>query len=339
MLRHAIIAVVGLAVVFGVTGSTSSYQDFQISQIGAYLMAIAGLTLLTGLNGQISLGHGALMMVGAYTLGLLEIHTGLPLAADLAVATGAASLAGVVIGLGAARLRGPYLAGATLALAVGLPELPFRWPHTLGGDTGLTVNPPAAPSFLGASFSSQEWLAWVSWICVAITLVVVANIMKSRYGRVLRAVRDDETAASLSGISVPRTQVLAFVVSSGCAGLGGAVFALGTGIVNPTGFPLTLSVALLTGMVVGGLGSLLGALWGAILVVYLPQWSQSLSDSMHLTKAVSSNLAFGFYGVVLVVAMLVFPGGIQGGFRRAVDGVRARRARRPVTATGVAGTQ
>jgi branched-chain amino acid transport system permease protein len=328
LLRHLLIAVGGLTVIWAVTSSVSSYDNFQIAQIGAYVVAIAGLTVLTGLNGQISLGHGALMGIGAYAAALIMIHANVPLAVVLVLAALSAALAGVIIGIGAARLRGPYLAGATLALAVGLPAIAYRWPSTLGGGTGLSINQPTPPSFLGTNFDPQEWIAWISGLCVVITLVVLANLVRSRYGRSFRAVRDDEIAASLAGIQVARTQIIAFVVSSACAGLGGALLALSTGTVNPLGFPLSLSIALIAGMVVGGLGSLTGAIWGGILIVYLPQWATSVSDNFGFSKGVSSNLAFGVYGLALIVAMLAFPGGIQGGVRRLANGVRARRARR-----------
>ena len=149
-----------------------------------------------------------------------------------------------------------------------------------------------------------------------ITLVILANLVGSRYGRSFRSIRDDEIAASLVGIRVARTQVVAFVVSATSAVLGGALLALSTGTVNPLGFPVSLSIAFrVAAMVVGGIGSLVGASWGAILLVYLPQWATSTSNRFGFSNAVSSNLAFAFYGLALIVVMLVFPGGIQGGVR------------------------
>jgi branched-chain amino acid transport system permease protein len=327
LVRHLLLAIGGLAIVYVITQSVSSYDNFQIAQIGAYVVAVAGLSVLTGLNGQISLGHGALMGIGAYAAALLMLHTGFPLLVVLVLAPVAAGLAGLVIGLGAARLRGPYLAGATLALAVGLPGVPYRWPGALGGGTGLSIIQPTPPTFLGTNFDPQEWIAWISVLAAVITLIILANLVRSRFGRSFRAVRDDEIVASVSGIHVARTQMLAFVVSAACAGLGGALLALSTGTVNPLGFPLSLSIALVAAVVVGGLGSLTGAIWGGILIVYLPQWATSVSNDFGFSRAVSSNLAFGFYGLVLVVVMLLFPGGIQGGVRRLWNALRALVAR------------
>jgi branched-chain amino acid transport system permease protein len=327
LLRHLVFAVAGLGAIWLITSRASSYDNFQIAQIGAYLVAIAGLTVLTGLNGQISLGHGALMGIGAYATALLMLHTHLPLAAVLVLAALGTGLAGAIVGIGAARLRGPYLAGATLAVAVALPAIAYRWPGTLGGGTGFYVTQPVPPSFLGTDFDPQEWIAWISGLCAVITLVILANLVRSRYGRSFRSIRDDEIAASLVGIHVARTQVVAFVVSATCAGLGGALLALSTGTVNPLGFPVSLSIALVAAMVVGGIGSLVGALWGAILVVYLPQWSTDASNRFGFSTAVNSNLAFAFYGLALIVGMLVFPGGIQGGVRRLTHWLRARARR------------
>lgn len=325
LVRHLVVALAGTVLVFLVTETLSSYNNFQIALIAAYVIAVAGVSLLTGLNGQISLGHGAFMAVGAYTTALLEKHQHLPLAVVLILSAVTAGLAGLVTGLGAARLRGPYLAGATLALAVGLPQLAIKYASSLGGDSGLPVNPPPTLSFLGASFDPNRYLAWVSIVCTALTLLLLANLVTSRFGRDFRAVRDDEIAASVSGIHVARTKVLAFVVSAACAGLGGAIYALATGIVNPAGFTLVLSVAILTGAVIGGLGTLTGAIWGGILLVYLPRWADSASTDLSLSKAISSNLSLAVYGVVLIVVILAFPAGLQGAVRQVYGAVRRRR--------------
>ena len=152
-----------------------------------------------------------------------------------------------------------------------------------------------------------------------LVMVILGNLMRSRFGRAFRAVRDDEIASALSGISVARTQVLAFAVSAGSAGLAGGLLGLATGIVNPGGFSVSLSISLLAGIVLGGTGSLLGAWWGAILLVFFPQWASSLAGSLHLQAGQSSNLALLFYGLVLIVVMLAAPSGIQGALRRVVS--------------------
>ena len=235
--------------------------------------------MLTGLNGQISLGHGALMAVGAYTTAKLlgEEGDGPPLAVVLLGATVAGALAGVLAGAAAARLRGPYLAGATLALAVGLPALAQRFPEFLGASNGLTVFPPTPPAALGETFALERWQACIACLAALLAYVVLANLVRSRLGRDFRAVRDDEVAAELAGLHVARTQVLAFVVSAACAGLAGGLLVVVTSLAAPGAFPLALSVALLTGVILGGLGSLAGAVWGAAALALIPTWADDAS--------------------------------------------------------------
>ncbi len=328
--RHLLLAIAGLAAVWILTSQASSYNDYQIAQVGAFAVAIAGLSFLSGLNGQISLGHGGLMMLGAYVTGLTVAHCGLSFAAVLIVATAGTAMFGAVVGLGAARLRGPYLAGATLGLALALPSIPVRWPGALGGRSGLTVNSPLPPSWL--SNGSEQWMALISAICLAVAFIALANLRASHVGRAMRAVRDNEVASSLAGISVARTQVLAFVVSAACAGLGGGVLAYTTNIVAPDGFPLSLSISLLAAAVIGGLGSLTGAVLGGILVVYLPQWATSVSGALSLPTPVAANLANGLYGVVLITVVLFSPGGLRGGaggIARRLGTALERRRQRP----------
>jgi branched-chain amino acid transport system permease protein len=291
------------------------YRDYQMAEVAAYVTAVAGLTVLIGLSGQISIGNGAFMAIGGYASALVLIHLHWPLELVLLASAVAAALAGALFGVAAARLRGPYLAGATLMLAVALPSIANQFPSLFGGDQGLTVA-ITPPGFLGATFPPTRWQAWVTCAGALITLILLANLSRSRVGRSWRAVRDDEVAAALSGLNVARLKILAFVVSAACAGLGGALLALVTGIVAPGAYTLTLSIALLTGAVLGGLGTLPGALWGSLVLVLLPSYLTNLGSSHGLSGAASSSVPIAAYGVVLIVVMLVFPAGIQGGLRR-----------------------
>ncbi|HWF15349.1 MAG TPA: branched-chain amino acid ABC transporter permease [Acidimicrobiales bacterium] len=311
LLRHLLVAAGAGVVLYFVTVQLSTYNDYQVGEIASYIVVLAGLSLLTGTNGQISLGHGGFMAVGAYTLGLFMTHTGTNFVLELAAAAAVAAAAGIVIGLPATRLKGPYLAGMTLLLALAVPSIADKWPATFGGDQGLTVSAPTAPG----SLVQEQWLSWIQILGALIVLVLLANLLWSRYGRAFRAVRDDEIAASLAGIHVARTKVLAFAISAACAGLGGALLALSTGVVNTGEFPLTLSIQLLAAMVLGGTGTLIGMVWGGILLVFLPQWSTSLSSDFNLGSGASAYLATIIFGVVLIVAMLAAPNGIQGGVR------------------------
>ena len=200
-----------------------------------------------------------------------------------------AAAAGAVFGIAAARLRGPYLAGATLMLAVALPSIAIQYAGVFGGDQGLSVT-ITTPAFLGATFPPTRWLAWVTCAAALIALVLLANLGHSRIGRSWRALRDDEVAAALAGLNVARLQVLAFVISAACAGLGGALLAAVTGIVAPGAYTLTLSIALLTATVVGGLGTLPGALWGSLLLVLVPSFLTNVAASYGLSGAASSSV-------------------------------------------------
>ncbi len=323
-----------LAAVFGVilyllSESFSSFNNLRLASVAYYFTALAGLTVLTGLNGQISLGHGALMAVGAYSTVILVGRTGFPLGAALAAATAITAVVGIVVGAAASRLRGPYLAGATLALAVGLPGLADRYPHAFGGENGLNVNPPTPPASLGLTFPLERWEAWIACTCALIVFVVLSNLLRSRVGRAFRAVRDDEVAAQLAGLNVARTQILAFVVSAACAGLAGAALVVVTQLAAPGAFQLALSLSLLTGIVLGGLGSLAGALWGAIALVYLPQWSNDIANSFSLSNDVQSNLPLALYGIVLMAVIVAAPQGIQGALRGLARVAAARLRRHP----------
>ena len=200
-------------------------------------------------------------------------------------------------------------------LAVALPSLADKYAGVFGGDQGLSVS-IATPAFLGVSFPPTRWLAWITCAAALITLVLLANLGRARIGRSWRALRDNEIAASLSGLNVARMQILAFVVSSACAGLGGALLAVVTNIVSPGAFTLTLSIGLLTAAILGGLGSLAGAVWGSLILVLVPTYVQDVATSHGLSSAASSNVPIAAYGVVLILAMLLFPSGIQGGLRR-----------------------
>ena len=332
--RHTLLRSVGLVAVLAVvlaivTTYIGAYQDLQVANGAYFFAALAGLTVLAGLGGQISLGHGALMAVGAYTVALLIGNEGWPALPALIGATVVTAVVGVPVGIAASRLRGPYLAGATLAFAVGLPALADRFPGTFGGENGLTINPPTPPSWLGANFPLERWEAWIALGGALVVLFALYNLVHSGAGRSLRAVREDEIAASLCGLRVARLQSTMFVVSAACAGLAGGLLALVLQLAQPGAFPLQLSLSLLTGVVLGGLGSLGGAAWGAGLLVLLPNWSNDLANAFSLSNRVSANLPLAIYGVVLIAAMLLWPSGIQGGVRtlaRALRHVARRRA-------------
>ncbi len=319
--RHALTVLVALVVVVLVLELTSPFRNSQFAYMSYYAIAAAGLTVLTGLNGQISLGHGALMAVGAYTTGLLYTDDGvLPLVLVMLIAAALTAVVGAIVGAAAARLHGPYLAGATLALAVAVPGLAIYFDELLGGEQGLRITSPDVPDwfadvvyFISANETTGvKYLAYLGWITLLLVLLLLANLKAGRVGRVWRAVRDDEVAAELAGIRLGRARVIAFVVSAFCAGLAGAVLGIVVRLAAPSGFTIVLSLGLLTAVVLGGLGSFTGALLGSALLVFLPPAVTNLGASAGLDSTQAAQLAPLVYGVVLVLVMLLAPAGAVG---------------------------
>ena len=339
LVRHLVLAVVGLVVVLLVLETGEAFRASQLTVVAYTGIAAAGLTVLTGLSGQISLGHGAFMAIGGYTAAVLHGAAAPPLFVTLLVATVVALVVGVGVGFAAARLHGPYLAGATLALAVAVPGLAVYFP-ALGGEQGLHVRAPQAPVWLAdAAFfltahdlSSAKYLAYVAWGALVVTFVLLANLSHSRVGRTWRSVRDDPVAAQLAGTDVGRARVSAFVVGSACAGLAGALLVFAVGLAAPSGFSVVLSLTLLSAVVLGGLGSLPGALLGAAVLTFLPQMTTSVGRDLGLDDLQAAELAPLVHGVVLIVVVLVAPTGLAG-LARAFRRDRRPRASRSVPAT------
>ncbi len=336
MLRNFLITVGAGVVLFGLTYAIESFRNYQLATVAAYLCATAGLTLLIGFNGQISLGHGALMAVGAYTVALVQNkfadannYALWTVLVSLLLGIVTTLIAGLVIGLAAARLRGPYLAGVTLAVAVVVPAIATVFSGVFKGDQGLGVAVPPPPEALGLDFPVERWQAWLALVAALLVMLLLANLVGSRFGRTFRAVRDNEVAARLAGIHVARTQVLAFVVSAACAGLAGGMFAVLSQSVSPSAFSLTLSLYLLLAVVLGGLGSLAGAVWGAIALVLLPELLTSLTNAMDLSPAAAQrlegNLPLAIFGLTLIVVMIGAPSGIQGAINRLTRRIRKPR--------------
>ena len=334
LLRHLLLVVLAFIGIALIIESVGSFRVTQLAAMAYFVPAVAGLTVLTGLNGQISLGHGALMAVGAYTTAVMtERYESVPFVVVLLLAVVLTSLVGALVGVAAARLHGPYLAGATLALAVGLPGLAVKYPELLGGEQGLRVSPPRASdgledtfsSIVGSELSSQKYLAYIGWALALLVLFLLSNLIVSRYGRMWRAVRDDEVAAELAGINLGRARVLAFVVSAACAGVGGVMFAVVTRLTAPTSFSVVLSISLLVAIVVGGLGSLVGALLGSALLVFFAVEVTDAGRGAGLSDVQAANIAPLAYGVFLILIMLLAPRGVVGSIRFAYLSRKAAR--------------
>lgn len=291
------------------------YNQGQLSVVLMYFIGILSITFLTGLSGQISLGQGALMAVGGYTCALGILNLGLNYWQSIIFAVLASLIAGWVLGITAARLSGPYLAGTTLVIALAIPSLANRFESVFGGDVGLSVdfgNPPQWLINLIGDIGFEQWQLYATLPFASIALYVALNLFKSRTGRSWRAVRDHEIAASLAGINVQRMKIFTFVVASGFAGLAGAMYGL-RGIVGPSVYPISLSLALLTGAILGGLRSIAGALIGSVVVVFLPDLIDLVAGRWEIAPQIGNYLPALVSSLLLILTVVLNPAGIAGG--------------------------
>ena len=311
---NALKSVIFFGIIFYLGKILDPYNQGQLSVVLMYFVGILSITFLTGLSGQISLGQGALMAVGGYTCALVVLNLGLNYWQSIIIAVLASLVAGWILGITAARLSGPYLAGTTLVIALAIPSLANRFESVFGGDVGLSVdfgNPPEWLSSAIGEIGYEQWQLFATLPFASIALYLALNLFKSRTGRSWRAVRDHEIAASLTGINVQRIKIFTFVVASGFAGLAGAMYGL-RGIVGPSVYPISLSLALLTGAVLGGLRSIGGAFIGAVLVVFLPDLIEAISGSWELAPQISNYLPAMVAGILLILTVVLNPAGVAG---------------------------
>jgi branched-chain amino acid transport system permease protein len=330
-------AILGLALfTILATWAWQPYFHGEVARIMAGVGVAAGLTVLIGLNGQFSLGHGALMAVSGYSVAIMQKKLedvpslyGWRVVISLAFGVVLAMVAGLIVGVTAARLRGPYLAGTTLALALIVPAVADWWKSLLNSDQGLTVDIDKMPNAVANMHLGQvyvvplQWRAWIAIFATVPVIFVLANLVKSRLGRTWRMIRDDEVAAQLSGVNVARTQIVCFVVSAFAAGVSGGLLAIMSRVANPGTFGINLGLFLLLGIVIGGIGSLWGALWGSILVVAIPDYLsakvQDLTNGNNvLYGRFNGNLALVLFGLALIIVILFAPGGIQSFINRVI---------------------
>ena len=295
-------------VVYILSNTVDEWRAFQGATVAVYVVAIASIILLTGYSGQISLGHGALLAVGAYSAAIAQINFKLPLLLCFIVAVTATSLFGAILGAAAARLSGPYLAGTTLALAVGLPSIANQF-SILGGEQGISFDVGWPPMSFGAEFTQYKWFFWIATLAALISMWWVQNILRSRYGRTWRAVKTNEVAAELSGINIGRSKVLAFTVSSGIAGLAGALLAMTTNNVSPSVFPLALSFSLATGAVLSGVNTLGGVIIGSVALVAIPEIASLVADRWSGSESVATLLPDLIVSALLILTVFLAPKG------------------------------
>jgi branched-chain amino acid transport system permease protein len=300
-------ALIGL-IVYVLSNIVDEWRSFQGATIAVYVVAIASVILLTGYSGQISLGHGALLAVGAYSAALTQIHFHAPIWACFVVAVLITALFGAILGAAAARLSGPYLAGTTLALAVGLPSIANQF-SIFGGEQGISFDAGWPPLSFGQNFTQYKWFFWIASLAALISMWWVQNILRSRYGRTWRAVKTNEVAAEIAGINIGRSKVLAFTVSSGIAGLAGALLAMTVNNVSPSAFPLALSFSIATGAVLSGVNTLGGVMIGSVALVAIPQIASLVSDRWSGSENLATLLPEFIVSALLILTVFLAPKG------------------------------
>ena len=325
-----VLAVLALLPIAGAKlGLVSNYTILQLSLMIVYAIAVLGLNLLTGFNGQISLGHGAFFAVGAYAAAILIDQFGWPYWATLPAAAIACFVAGYLFGLPALRLEGHYLALATFALAIAVPQI-LKYKHLedlTGGVQGINLIKPDAP--FGLPLSGDQWMYLVVLAVAVVMFWIARNLLDSRTGRALTAIRDHTMAASTMGINVSHYKTVTFGISALYTGVAGALHAIIFEFVAPDSFRFEVSIALLVGVVVGGIASLLGAVMGGVFVQVIEKYADSiaryLSGALHLPIDIEP---WTIYGIVLIVLVYVMPTGIAGGIARLLGFIRRHLAAR-----------
>ena len=295
----------------------SDYRIFLVTMTLITAIAVLGLNMLVGYNGQLSLGHGAIYALGAYVSAILIEHGGMPWWATLPVSAAVCFMFGFGFGWPALRLRGHYLALATFALALATPQLLKHkaFEAWTGGVQGITLSKPDAP--FGWTLSQDQWLYLVVLAIAALMFATAWNLLRGRLGRATIAIREQPIAAAAMGVDVARTKAMIFGISSLYTGVAGSLGAIATAFVAPDSFGMFVSVFFLVGVVVGGLGTISGAFVGAAFIQFIPNVAGQIS------KSAPSAIFAGF----LILCMFVMPQGFVGLLRAARR--RLKRQARP----------
>jgi len=291
----------------------SNFRLFQFSQVYIYAIAILGLNMLTGYNGQFSLGHGAFYAIGAYASAIMMDRWNIGYAWTLPVAGVLCLIVGFLFGLPALRLEGLYLALATFSLALAVPQILKYFEHWTGGSQGIVLSKPNAP--FGLPLNPDQWLYFLTLAVLVLLFWLGANLLRGRVGRAIVAIRDNHIAAEAMGINTALYKSLVFGVSAAYTGVAGALSASVIAYVAPDSFNVFLSVTLLIGSVIGGLASISGAVFGALFIQFVPNWAQDISKAA----------PWAIFGVFLIGFMYLMPFGIAGGIR--LLWIRATRSR------------
>ena len=316
------LAAVALAVALVLPFTLTNFRLFQFSQVFIYAIALLGLNILTGFNGQISLGHGAFYAVGAYTTAIMIDQWSVPYGWTIPAAGLVCLVAGFLFGIPALRLEGLYLALATFALALAVPQILKYFEHWTGGSQGIVLSKPKAP--WGLTITPDQWLYFLCLAVLVLLFVLAANLLRGRTGRAIIAIRDNAIAAQSMGVNTALYKSLTFGVSAAYTGVAGALSAVTIAYVAPDSFDVFRSITFLVGVVIGGLASISGAIFGALFIQFVPNWAQDISKAA----------PWAIYGVFLIGFMYAMPRGIAGSLRLAVVRWYRRRAEPAASAGG-----
>jgi branched-chain amino acid transport system permease protein len=319
-----------LPVIGGKTGLISNYSFLQLNLMMMFAIAILGLNLLTGFNGQISLGHGAFLCIGGYVTAVLMARYGWPYWATLPMAALFCFVVGYLFGFPALRLEGHYLALATFALAIAAPQL-LKYKHLedlTGGVQGINLRRVRPPFDL--PLTPDQWLYLVILAVAVVMFWLARNLLTSRTGRALMAIRDQPMAATTMGVNLAHYKAVTFGISALYTGVAGALYALITEGVAPDSFRLELSITLLVGMVVGGIGSLTGAVIGGVFVQVIEKYAEALARTIGSTMHLPIDIEpWTIYGVALIALVYLLPSGIAGGLAQLSAWVKRQRSATP----------
>ena len=278
----------------------SGFRLFQFTQVLIYAIALLGLNLLTGYNGQFSLGHGAFYGIGAYTSAIMVDRWGIGYGWTIPAAGLVCLVVGFLFGRPALRLEGLYLALATFSLALAVPQILKYFEDWTGGSQGIVLSKPKAPLHL--PLTEDQWLYFLTLGVAVVLFVLAANLLAGRTGRAIVAIRDNHIAAEAMGVNNALYKSVTFGVSAAYTGIAGALSAIVVAYVAPDSFDVFLSITLLTGIVIGGFGTISGPIYGALFIQFVPNWAQDISKAA----------PWAIFGLFLIGFMYVMPRGIAG---------------------------
>jgi branched-chain amino acid transport system permease protein len=295
-------------------GERQVYWLFVVSEFFIFAIVAISLDLLMGRTGQISLGHSGFVAIGAYTAAILDDRLGVGLLGGVLCGGGLAGLVSVLLGFPATRLRGHYLGIVTLGFGIAVDQIALKWDALTGGDQGVHVQKPV---LLGFDIGAPIPMYYISLAALVVAAVLVWNLTRTRLGRAFAAIKDSETAATAMGVPIGRTKIVAFMCSAFLAGAAGGIYAFLAGFVAPEDFGIDSSLLFFAMVIIGGMGSIPGAIGGAVVV-----------DAIKNAAATISGLSLALLGGMIVVVVLFFPGGLKALLRpRAAKSLALERPR------------